>query len=96
MNRPVCVSCGCYYRCWKNDVVVETGELKVSERFSEPSTWVSHEIRSADLWRCPECEGEIVIGFAQDPLSHSLKAGYAERLAEIERGESSVIRARWV
>lgn len=85
--RPVCVPCGSFFQCAQNDVVVEIGELKAIENLPAKPEWISHELRSADRWKCADCGHEIVIGFAQNPISHSFQADYAERLAEVERKE---------
>jgi len=48
MSRPICVSCKVEMRCKKNGVTV-AGEIK-------------HYHRSGDMYNCPECGHEIIIG----------------------------------
>ena len=53
--QAVCPKCSCEYRCKKNEVSVE--ELGMNgEKF---------RVRSGDLWACPICHNEVVIGFGR-------------------------------
>jgi uncharacterized protein with PIN domain len=50
MFNPVCVECKVQMRCKKNGVNVS-------------GTAIPHYQSSGDMYRCPNCEREIVIGF---------------------------------
>ncbi len=52
--RPICVSCNERYSCKRNGVTV---------------AYTSESIQAADLWECPSCHYQIVIGFSQKNLS---------------------------
>ena len=56
-HRPVCVKCEVEMRAEKNGVIVVDIEHETVTQF-----W------SADLWRCPKCDAEIVIGFVPSAI----------------------------
>ena len=57
MHRPVCVKCEVELRPKKNGV----GLLDYAD-FGEYQIW------DADLWECPRCNYQIVIGFGHSPI----------------------------
>lgn len=52
MMGPVCVSCAVEMRCHRNGQAVLT----------LGGLW------HGDQWRCPECGGEVIVGFGQEPV----------------------------
>ena len=61
-SRPFCPSCKTRYRCKKNEVAVRYGN---EDRPPEPGCSVA----VGDLWECPSCGQEIIIGWAYSPWS---------------------------
>lgn len=64
LHRPVCKKCECEFRPEENGV----GCLDMfnPSDHSEPQPY---QIWDADLWKCPKCGIEIVIGFGQQPIA---------------------------
>lgn len=59
MPKATCVKCAVYLRPQTNDIrVVETAQRD----FQKP-----YAIYHADLWRCPSCGFEVVLGFGAEP-----------------------------
>ena len=50
---PVCAQCCVEYHCLKNEVLVALG---------------SRGIFDADLYRCPTCRAELIVGFGSAPI----------------------------
>lgn len=76
MHRPVCVKCQTELRCEKNEVVV-------LDMFGP-----NEEIYKgfyADLFQCPGCGMQIVVGFGQNAFTEHFEEDHAEKLAIIER-----------
>jgi hypothetical protein len=59
-HRPVCVKCETDMRPKKNGVYV----LDHAKVIGPYKLW------SADLWVCPACEAEVVVGFGNSPMEH--------------------------
>lgn len=85
MPKPMCVRCQCFYRPKKNGVgVVEgmpvqiRGEEKVRENEDirgrrRPEAWSPYKLWVADLWECPDCGHELIVGWASAPVSEHYK-----------------------
>jgi len=78
MPKATCVKCAVYLRPQKNDVrVVETAQRD----FRTP-----YAIWNADLWRCPSCGLEVVLGFGAAPEFEQWQGeGFHVALANIEK-----------
>jgi hypothetical protein len=59
MPKMVCPDCQCEYKVLKNGVYV-----------IEMASLLPYKIWTADLWKCPDCNKEIVAGFAREALEH--------------------------
>lgn len=78
MPKPVCVKCRCFYRPEKNGYRLIEGkpDKRLDGMYPDdfrgnkfPEAWSPYKVWVADLWKCPECFHEIVVGFAEWPLS---------------------------
>jgi len=54
--EAICVKCGNEYRCKKNGVSIEYNRNGAAVYY-----------RSADLYQCPSCGHEIILGIADTP-----------------------------
>jgi hypothetical protein len=56
--RPICVKCKTYYRCKRNDFPFEVA-------------WEGRpfSLHLGDLWECPRCGAEIIIGVGKAPIA---------------------------
>jgi len=88
-HRPVCVTCKIEMRPEKNDVLVvdyrithvTKGKDALFEHQEQYQCW------SADLWKCPKCQKEIVIKFGGKSLAHGEEGikNWIEDYKEISR-----------
>lgn len=65
--------CGRFMRPKKNSVTVE----ELMEDGAPYRLW------DADLWECPECETQIIAGFAQEPFAEHYQPSYAGTRARL-------------
>lgn len=79
MPKPVCVGCQCFYRPKRNGYAFIEGKPDgPAVRFSTadsrrgtklPEAWTPYKLWNGDLWQCPECAHEIIVGVIGPPLS---------------------------
>jgi len=76
-HRPVCKKCQCEMR-------PETNGVGLLDMFNPSNTTEPqpYQIWDADLWKCPKCGLEVVLGFAYDAISHH----YEEDFTRIIKG----------
>jgi hypothetical protein len=68
-NRPFCGNgCRDRMRCAKNEVAIRYGHEDRPARLGD-------SVLVGDLWRCPKCGSEIVIGWAERPWDPNLYPG---------------------
>lgn len=68
--KLVCVKCEVELKPSVNGtIVIET------MRFAEP-----YKIWSADTWKCPGCDVEIVAGFGMNPIAEHFQSGFEDKL----------------
>lgn len=60
--RPYCPPCRRRYRCKKNEVAIRYGN-------EDLSATRGCSVLIGDLWKCPGCGQEIVVGWAQRPFA---------------------------
>ena len=72
-SEILCVSCGRFMRPKKNAVTVE----ELTERGESYKLW------DADLYSCPDCGTEIIIGFGKHPMAEHYQPNYNEQRARL-------------
>lgn len=80
MTKPVCVKCQKFFYPKMNGVVWEEG--KPWSNGSEPheeNGWSSYKLWAADLWACPKCGHEIIVGHASRRFAEHYEPDYAEQ-----------------
>jgi len=75
MPMPICVKCEVEFRPKENDV-------RVVKWFSSPPRPCA--IWCADLWTCPKCGIEIVVGFGRDSIAEHYQEDFEESLQNAE------------
>lgn len=76
MPKMICCKC-------QVELQIEKNGVNVVEMFSKPPQ--PYKIWSADLWKCPKCDNEIVAGFGMQPISEHFRddfSGILERVKE--------------
>ena len=69
MTMPVCVGCSVFLRPRKNEVTV----LVTSDD-------IPYQVWAADLWECPDCGTQIIIGFGSQPIATRHESDFADKL----------------
>ena len=74
MPKPVCVNCQCFYRPKQNGFKLIEGMPKGDHDENirgkrKPEAWEPYKVWQADLWECPDCFNEIVVGFGHRPTA---------------------------
>lgn len=89
MPKPVCVACRCFYRPEKNGFFLVEGkpdnntqDLSPDEYRGtrHPEVWSPYKLWIGDMWECPECHHQIVVGFAGQPISQDYLPGFEEKI----------------
>lgn len=73
-SNYICISCEKEMQLLKVGVVVE-------EHMADGS---GYKIWGADLWECPKCKHQCVLGFADRPIVHHFDPSYAEFQKQVE------------
>ena len=78
MPQPICVMCQVEYRPEKNGVIAE-----------EMATGIgSYKLWYADLWKCPVCDHQIIVGFGKNAIAgHWMKEYQDIKAAETLHGQ---------
>ena len=74
--RPICVKCKCFYRPHKNGYIVIEGKPDKADSVTvnirgnrHPEMWSPYKVWMTDLYKCPDCGHEIVVGAGFQPVS---------------------------
>jgi len=79
--KPVCVKCQRFYRPKRNGIYFIEGKLKhngVKAGLAEPESWEPYKLWHADLWECPDCEAQIIVGAGYSPIAEHYQPGFRE------------------
>lgn len=72
--KPICVPCQRFYRPKTNGVhfiegMPAAGAGPVRPGKADSHLWRPYKLWQGDLWACPGCGAEIIVGCAQKPLA---------------------------
>lgn len=85
--KPVCVPCRRFFRPKRNgfafiEGIPTGGSLRVRlPGNAEPDRWRPYKAWHGDLWACPTCGAEIIVGVAGEPFAEHYQLDFAERVA---------------
>lgn len=82
-HKPVCVKCKREMRPERNGV----GCLDMAD-FGACAVWDS------DLWKCPSCGHEILVGFGKDAIARNHQAEYFNRVRGDYEKNSLLVESR--
>jgi hypothetical protein len=85
MLKPICVSCGTFFKPARSGIRVQ--EMRPKENGAVAGKlfaqdWCSYKLWQADLYECRSCGMQIVVGFGLQPISEHYKPEYKEVLEE--------------
>lgn len=80
--KPICVKCQCFYRPKHNGHYFT--EMKPDNNRNglypdeyrgtrHPEVWSPYKLWCGDLWECPDCFHELVVGVCGGPVSEHYK-----------------------
>ena len=74
MPRPICVPCRREMTALDNGHIVH-----ILQSSNEP-----YQIWSGDLWECPECGNQAVIGFGRAPVASHFEDDFDKWLPQVD------------
>lgn len=86
MLKAICVPCRRFYRIKKNGVPLVENMPKYSEAEKGPeymSDWQPYKLWQGDLWECPNCRHEIIVG-ALNPVALQHETNFAETVQRFQ------------
>ena len=82
--KPICVPCRRFYRPKKNGYPFIEGMPADNSRpqagLAEPEKWKPYKLWNGDLWECPDCHAEIIVGFARQPWAEHYQSDFAKKV----------------
>jgi hypothetical protein len=73
MMKPICVPCRRFFRPKKNGQffteMMPAGDDNPPPGNNAPERWEPYKLWSGDLWHCPSCGSEIIVGVGAKPVS---------------------------
>lgn len=81
-HKPVCVACRLEMRPEKNGIAV-----------LDTAAFGPYQLWDADLWKCPECSMEIILGFGSRPYSAHYEEGFNAVLQRV-RASGSIVELK--
>ncbi len=82
-HRPVCVRC-------QREMIPEQNGIGVLDMNGDKG----FQLWDADLWKCPGCDVEIVVGFGQCPVSEHFEGERFNQMVISYKNDSQVIESR--
>lgn len=88
--KPVCVRCQCFYRPEKNGFPFIEGMPNGTAFSNEeirgiryPDAWEPYKLWIGDLWKCPDCDHEIVVGVASRPVAEHYEERFSNAVTKL-------------
>ena len=81
--KPVCVPCERFYRPKKNGLYFIEGmplEGHPEPGLAEPEKWGPYKLWCGDLWECPTCKAQTIVGVAMQPIAEHYQPDFADRV----------------
>lgn len=83
MPKPACPKCLCFFKPKKNGFAwIEGMPLDGAQRgLREPENWCPYKLWQSDLWECPDCQAQIIVGHGANPVSEHYKDNFKEQIS---------------
>jgi hypothetical protein len=81
--KPICVPCERFYRPKKNGFSFLEGMPKSNQAPSgkeHSDLWDDYKLWHGDLWQCPGCSHQIIVGVGSGPISEHYLPDFAGRV----------------
>lgn len=91
--KPICIRCERFYRPKRNGFKFIEGmpnRQHACAGTGDPAAWSPYKLWTGDLWECPDCGAQIIVGVGIAPISehymddfdHKVQAHGAELLVK--------------
>ena len=77
--KPICTPCRRFYRPKKNGIYFVEG-------MPQGDSWVPYKLWMGDLWSCPGCSSEIIVGTGFHPVAVHHEPDFAKLVAQLGSG----------
>lgn len=77
--KPICVPCERFFRPKQNGVAFVEGmplRPRVLRGKRESESWKPYKLWSGDLWECPDCGTQTIIGVGQNPIGEHFQEDF--------------------
>lgn len=80
--RPICVPCQRFYFPKKNGVAFTEGMQAISgaRPGKNPKGWKPYKLWMGDLWACPSCGTETIVGTGRDCIAEHYQEDFQSKL----------------
>jgi hypothetical protein len=89
--NPICVKCRVFYRPIKTGYYFLEGmptEKSAPIGLTEPDKWRPYKLWSGDLYGCPHCDSQVIVGVGIRPIAEHYQDDFTEIVNEF--GASAV------
>lgn len=79
--KPICVPCRRFFRLEKMGFYFIEGMPKargVLPGNAAPDQWQPYKVWAGDLWRCPDCGAEIIVGTGGSAIREHYEPDFAD------------------
>jgi hypothetical protein len=56
----------------------------------KPEVWTEYKIWSGDMWECPDCQHQIVVGFGKEPVSEQHRTDFMRYMESLRADQLKV------
>jgi hypothetical protein len=85
--KPVCVPCQRFFRPKRNGFPFIEGApkdgLATPHGKAQPDGWGPYKLWNGDLWECPDCHAEIIVGVGWRPMAEHFQPDFAEQVTSL-------------
>lgn len=78
--KPVCVPCHRFMRPARNGIRFVEGRPCPGSHalpgLREPDSWEPYKLWMGDLWQCPDCKAQIIVGVGRLPISEHYQGDF--------------------
>jgi len=84
MPKPACPKCQCFYRPKTNGFsFIEGMPLNNAARGKrDPDNWKPYKLWNGDLWECPDCGSQVIVGCGYEPVSEHYKPEFTQAVID--------------
>jgi hypothetical protein len=73
------VACKKFYRPKRNGILLEEAQPQLGYvKEYEENGWWPYKLYAGDLWECPQCYNQIIVGVPNQPITEHFKENYLQ------------------